>query len=298
MKGDNPVLLINIGEDFTELVVIKNGEMHEKANVDIGVSTVNQQFKYSAYSLEDAISWIKNKLPSFSYSSELTLALYSGELTYMRLADYPLQSNSLFADQDYPNIIGTTDFSKRNVDIFNKLTLKELEQLLSNDSNWVHEARGHLVLGHAICEQYGISTVVPFGSNLARGVICQEFRQVTLIGSFRKHLEYILNIRNQLVKLGVQVLSPPRFTEPKNLDEEFIIFEGEEGLSPLQIERHPLNSINVGDALIVCSKDGYVGASAMLEIGYAQALGKRIIFTEKPNEFLLNILPAEVDPIV
>ena len=52
-------------------------------------------------------------------------------------------------------------------------------------------------------------------------------------------------------------------------------------------------SIDNCDALIVCSKDGYVGASALIEIGYAQALGKRVIFTEQAEEFMLQTLPAE-----
>jgi hypothetical protein len=37
-----------------------------------------------------------------------------------------------------------------------------------------------------------------------------------------------------------------------------------------------------------------VSASALLEIGFAHSLGKRIIFAEKPEEFILNNLPFEV----
>ena len=60
------------------------------------------------------------------------------------------------------------------------------------------------------------------------------------------------------------------------------------------LERHHLDSIQKSDALIVCDPEGYVGASALIEIGYANALGKRIIFTEKPQEFMLNTLPHEI----
>lgn len=86
----------------------------------------------------------------------------------------------------------------------------------------------------------------------------------------------------------------PKFTEPKNPGEQFVVFAGEEGRSPLELERHHLNSIIDSDALIVCDPQGYVGASAMIEIGLANALGKRIIFIEKPAEFMLYTLPAEV----
>jgi len=66
-------------------------------------------------------------------------------------------------------------------------------------------------------------------------------------------------------------------------------------MSPLELERHHLSSIANSDALIVCDPEGYVGASALIEIGFANALGKRIIFTEKPEEFMLNTLPADVN---
>jgi hypothetical protein len=90
------------------------------------------------------------------------------------------------------------------------------------------------------------------------------------------------------------VVLSPRFTTPKTPGVEFVVFQGEEGLSPLELERYHLNSIKNSDALIVCDPNGYVGASALLEIGFTHSLGKRIIFTEKPEEFILNNLPFEV----
>ena len=65
-------------------------------------------------------------------------------------------------------------------------------------------------------------------------------------------------------------------------------------MSPLEIMRYHLSMIDSSDALIVCDVDGYVGASALMEIGYAHGIGKRIIFTEKPEEYSLQIMPAEI----
>ena len=90
----------------------------------------------------------------------------------------------------------------------------------------------------------------------------------------------------------MKVLSP-RFFESQNPGEEFVVFVGKENSFPLELERYHLNSIVHSDALIICNPEGYVGASALLEIGFVQALGKRIVFIEKPQEFLLNNLPAE-----
>lgn len=158
---------------------------------------------------------------------------------------------------------------------------------------WMHGARACSAIAQAISEKYGIENIVPSNSNLINGVVRREFRYATISGSFRKHLEYILRIRKELIKNGIEVLSP-MFTEPKNPGEEFVVFGGEEDVSPLDLERHHLESIKRSDALVICDPEGYVGASALIEIGFAQSIGKRIIFVEKPEEFMLNTLPSEV----
>ena len=164
---------------------------------------------------------------------------------------------------------------------------------MPENPKWMHGARACSAIAQAICQKYQVHTIIPSNSNIVNGAVRQEFRCVTISGSFRKHLEYILRIKEKLETQGIKVLSP-RFTEPKNPGERFVIFTGEEGLSPLEIERHHLKSISKSDALIVCDPEGYIGASALLEIGLANAIDKRVIFLEKPEEFMLNIIPREV----
>ncbi len=295
--AEEPILLINIGGGSTELVVMFGREAVETKNIEVGVGTILTKFegineKVSKVALEKVVEFVKEKLPPLQ--NKVKLAFYSGgELTYMQLAGYKLQDNKLFRDKNHPSLISFNEFAQRNKEIFNNVDLAKLEALMPDNPRWMHGARACSALAQAICEKYEIQTIIPSNSNLIDGVIRQEFRYVTISGSFRKHLDYILKVRKQLVEKGVEVLSP-RFTEPKNPGEEFVVFGGEEGLTPLQLERHHLDSIAKSDALIVCDPDGYVGASALIEIGYAHCLGKRIIFVEKPEEFMLNTLPAEV----
>ncbi len=296
-RSQEPLLLINIGGGSTELVVMFGREAIENKNIDMGVGTILTKFEsinevFSGVELRKVINFAKGKLPPLE--NKVKLAFYSGgELRYMQLAGYRLQKNKLFNDRDHPSVISFADFAKKNEEVFKEITLKELEDLMPENPKWMHGARACSALAQAICEKYKIETIIPSNSNLVDGVVRQEFRKVTLSGSFRKHLNYILKIRKQLVEKGVEVLSP-RFTEPKNPGKEFVVFSGEEGLTPLQLERYHLDSISRSDALIVCDPDGYVGASALIEIGYANSLGKRVIFTEKPEEFMLNTLPSEV----
>jgi len=294
---NEPILLINIGGDSTELVVMYGKEAVERKNIDLGVGAVNTKFpqineKMSKISLQEVMNFIKESLPDLS--NKVKVAFYTGgELNYMQLAGYALKPNRLFKDDDHPSLISVIDFSKRNNEIFEKVSLKELESLMPNNPKWMHGARGCSAIAQAICQKYRIQTIIPSNSNIVNGIARQEFRYVTISGSFRKHLEYILKIKEKLEARGTKVLSP-RFTEPKNPGERFVVFTGEEGLNPLELERYHLKSISESDVLIVCDPEGYVGASALLEIGFANAIGKRIIFVEKPEEFMLNALPAEV----
>ncbi|HET7099078.1 MAG TPA: hypothetical protein VFI61_02500 [Patescibacteria group bacterium] len=296
-NSKEPILLINIGGGSTELVVMFGKEAVEVKNVDLGVGTILTEFanindSTSGVSLDKVVEFVNSKLPTLD--NKVKIAFYSGgELNYMQLAGYELKNNNLFEDNDHPSYITLEDLSKKNEVVFSKITLDTLEKLMPDNPTWMHGARACSAIAQAICKKYGIQTIIPSNSNLIDGVARQEFRYVTISGSFRKHLEYILKIRKQLVENSIEVLSP-RFTEPKNPGEEFVVFSGEEGASPLELERHHLDSIDKSDTLIVCDPEGYVGASALIEIGYAQKLGKRIIFVEKPEEFMLQTLPSEI----
>lgn len=294
---NEPLLLINIGGGSTELVIMYGKEAIERINLDFGVGKILTDFpqindEFSKIKLDDIVNHVKNLLPPIQNKPKI--AFYTGgELTYMKLANYPLKKNNLFEDEDHPFLIELEDFKNKNREIFEKITLKELENLMPENPKWMHGARPCSAIAQAICEKYNIEKIIPSDSNIINGVVRQEFRHVTLSGSFRKHLDYILEIKKKLEAKGIIVLSP-RFNIPKTPGAEFVIFQGEEGLSPLELERYHLNSIKHSDALIVCDPNGDVSASALLEIGFAHSLGKRIIFTEKPEEFILNNLPFEV----
>ncbi|HOS87932.1 MAG TPA: hypothetical protein PL093_00130 [Candidatus Pacearchaeota archaeon] len=294
---NEPVLLINIGGSSVELVLMYGEEAIERKNIDIGAGIINTKYPsinedISGVEIDDIVDYISNFLPELT--NKVNKAFYNGgELTYMRLVGYNLTKNTLFNDPCHPSVIHTPDFIKKNKEVFKTIKLKELEALMPHDPKWMHGARGCSAIAQAICKKYNIETIIPSDSNTINGIIEREFRYVTISGSFRKHLSYILSVKKNLEEKGAKVLSP-RFTEPKNPGEGFVVFSGEEGLSPLELERYHLKSIMVSDALIVCDPDGYVGASALIEIGFAHSLGKRIIFVEKPEEFMLNTLPAEI----
>jgi hypothetical protein len=280
-----------------ELVVMFGREAIERKNISLGIGNILKQFEginseYSTIDIEKVVEYVVKQLPSLD--NNVKTAIYNGgELTYMRLAGYNLTKNSIFSDDKHPSLIDIYDFQQQNTRIFNKTSLKDLENLMPLNPRWMHGARGCSAIAQGIFQKYKINTIIPSDSNLIDGLSSKEYRYVTISGSFRKHLNNIVSIKNILTNSGVTVLSP-RFVDPKNPKEEFIIFTGEEGSLPLELERYHLNCINKSDALIVVCPEGYVGASALMEIGYAHSLGKRIIFTEEPQEFILKTLPCEI----
>ena len=292
-----PLLLINIGGGSTELIVKEASEVVGRYNLEVGVGTVLNDFPflneaYSKHTLREVVDSISKQLPGTKPATPV--AIYNGgELTYMRLANYNLATNDIFSDPTHPCVISSGDFAARNEEIYQKISIKELENLMPDNPLWIHGARACSAIAQAIVEKFQVEKLVPSDSNMIDGVIKQEYRSVVLAGSYRKHWSYISSIKQDLLRSGVKVLSP-RFKNLKDPGVDFVRFEGEENMSPIELGRYHLDMIDNSDALIICDEGGYVGASTLMEIGYAHGIGKRIIFTEKPEEYILQIMPAEI----
>lgn len=119
--------------------------------------------------------------------------------------------------------------------------------------------------------------------------------KTTISGSFRKHLDEILEVIAVFEKNGIDVLSP-QHRSPKNPGEEFVLFEGEQTSDPKELEEIHLNAIKNSDFLYVVDPEGYVGNSAIMEVGYAKALGKPIYSLEEPRGFILKFFVQQKTP--
>jgi exopolyphosphatase/pppGpp-phosphohydrolase len=179
---NEPLLLINIGGGSTELAVMYGKEAIERLNLDFGVGKILTDFsqindEFSKVKLEEVVNYVKNLLPSIQNKPKI--AFYTGgELTYMKLANYPLKKNSLFEDENQPFLIELEDFKIKNKEIFEKISLKELENLMPENPKWMHGARACSAIAQAICEKYNIEKTIPSDSNIINGIIRQEFRRI------------------------------------------------------------------------------------------------------------------------
>jgi exopolyphosphatase/pppGpp-phosphohydrolase len=178
--GKETYLLINIGGGSTELIVMKGRNILETKNIDLGVGTILSQFlainniRKSGVSKEQLKQFVYTLLPELK--CKVSLGFYSGgELSYMKISGYLLRKNNIFKDEMHPYFIFFKDFSKRNEEIFEKVTLKQLEKLMPQNPTWMHGARACSAIAESICEKYGVLKIIPSDANLIDGVIRRDY---------------------------------------------------------------------------------------------------------------------------
>ncbi len=65
----------------------------------------------------------------------------------------------------------------------------------------------------------------------------------------------------------------------------------------VRLEQEHFEAIKNSEALYVICPGGYVGTLVSVEIGYASALGKPVIFSEKPKDLGLQALASAFIPL-
>jgi len=104
-----------------------------------------------------------------------------------------------------------------------------------------------------------------------------------LSGTFRKDLPGLREAFEELRDLGCEILSPKRVDVARE-EAGFIYMVGEETSTPSVIESRHLAAIEQADFLWLHVPDGYVGLSASLEIGFANASAVPVFAKALPSD--------------
>ena len=124
--------------------------------------------------------------------------------------------------------------------------------------------------------------------------------KTVISGSYRKHLNEIVELKHDLESHGVFVLSPSG-NIPINRGEEFILLDTDPIHDHRILQDSVFAKIRCSSFLVVANVDGYLGKAAALEIGYAIAQGIQIFTLEPivdPNIKVYCRLLQEVFPEV
>lgn len=107
-------------------------------------------------------------------------------------------------------------------------------------------------------------------------------------GSYRKHLNIIVQLKQWLEEEGINVLSPSGDIA-MNPDEDFVILDTDPIDHPELLQSSVFAKIRCSTFLVVANPEGYLGNAAILEIGYAIATGIKIFSLEPIDD--PNIAP-------
>ena len=174
LKTSDKFLIVNVGGGSSELVILENAQKVQALNIDIGVVDILKGYEginesLSQIPLRDIMADVHKKLPDETAAIKYAF-LTGGELTYMKLAGYPLRDNDIFKDENHPSLIDIDSYSQRNGEIFDEVTLAELESFMPENPQWMHGARAYGAIAQAICQQFGIETLIPSDVNIAHGI--------------------------------------------------------------------------------------------------------------------------------
>jgi nucleoside 2-deoxyribosyltransferase len=113
-------------------------------------------------------------------------------------------------------------------------------------------------------------------------------RTLTICSS-SKFYETAQFLAKELTAAGLTVFTP-RF----DFNEEVVEVTMADKIS---LTHEFLRKIDRSDAIYAIDQDGYTGRSVCIEIGYASALGKKVILSEPPAENAVRALATEVTAV-
>ena len=113
-----------------------------------------------------------------------------------------------------------------------------------------------------------------------------EAMRAVICGSFKRDPAGLERDYTSLLAAGCTILSPTDLDFVANV-QGFVYGSGDLGKSTRDIERRHLSAMLDADLIWLHCPDGYVGSSAAMELGYAQALGLRVFASEAPVDVTL-----------
>lgn len=294
-------ILINIGGGSIELLFCRNGKLYGKPQkLNFGANRISEiDFPHINQSsevalLNDIVTSVQDKLQS-QVERYQSVIYTGGELSFMKLLGYPLKENILFVDQAHPLTISTEDYYAYNEKLFSEYTIEDLHDLMPSNPTWMDGARACSAIAQAICQKFGVETIIPSDLNLIDGVCIQEARNAVICGSFNKHLSQIDSLIKILREKGINVLSPKNTDVVDNLS-GFVVLKGDKMINNCKwsVETNHLKAIEDCDMVIICNYDNFIGVSTAIEIGYSMKCGKKIVFLEN-NEIAQSMdAPFEI----
>jgi NTP pyrophosphatase (non-canonical NTP hydrolase) len=135
--------------------------------------------------------------------------------------------------------------------------------------------------GHAIARMYAPAAPAVVSAQP------QAALEVVLSGTYRKQFETLKRTYEEFRDLGVSILSPSSVSIVRE-EHGFVYMNGEETETPETIEGRHLNAIQRASFVWLHAPRGYVGPTAALEVGFANAVGVPVYASEEPTDAIFK----------
>jgi NTP pyrophosphatase (non-canonical NTP hydrolase) len=120
--------------------------------------------------------------------------------------------------------------------------------------------------------------------------------RVVVCGTFHRDLETLKRDHASLIEAGCEVLSPTDVDFVAEV-EGFVLARHEVAEDPQAVEQRHLEALEQADFIWLHAPEGYVGASAALELGVAHALGIPVFGRDYPRDVTLRRFSEPVKSI-
>lgn len=111
----------------------------------------------------------------------------------------------------------------------------------------------------------------------------QSSLTTVISGSYRRHLEKLYQLKQSLEMMGITVLSPIGSCA-LNPSEEFIFLDADPVHDKRLLQDSVFAKIRCSSFLVLANFEGYIGRAALIEVGYAIAMGLQILTIEQVED--------------
>jgi hypothetical protein len=113
--------------------------------------------------------------------------------------------------------------------------------------------------------------------------------RVALIGSFRRHFDVILDVRNWCEGVGLTVTTPAG-SDVLDASVAFVRLDCDDAaLDDSAVQAVATHRILAADAVYVVAPGGYVGRTTCYEVGRALEAGRPVYFSEAPHDLPISV---------
>lgn len=174
------ILMVNMGEKTTELIVYDKGNEVKRTSLSIGIAEILNNFpeindENNNLKIEDVLNYVLEIIKDENIDFNCNCGIFTGgELRFQKLVKYNLIPNKIFNDGIHKYMISYEELAKKNKELIENITLADLYLLMPSNKKWKDGAKVGAILAQAIFKKANINYIIPSDLNIINGIVKEE----------------------------------------------------------------------------------------------------------------------------